>query len=933
MTEKEQTTEEQNAPNLESNAIPEMNVAWKKRTRRSRNRQNNARSDQNLGKLPWGARPAYECAKFAARNAGAILSFAIILAFIALFFCVCYFPEKTIQTPKVRGEVAILCRDARIKEFGDVQEIFLTAKSQDPQALCDAMTSACQRVENELEDLAIQQDALDRESLADKRLFLFNTNELAQALALSQQARRYQDGDPQPATCQAVLLKLIEPLQTRDANDNLTENLLDLNAYLMALRVAVTPETADVNALPNPARAGVEQTLPDALTNAQFSISEDQTEATLTLSAEQNSLDVALEELNDLVQQLKRAYPDVDFYLTGTPIFTKEQTELAQRVIAIIIPTAAILLLCVSWLVLGSFRRACATLLSALLLMALTAGALTALRIPLTLELLPRLAILAAFALTALSQVVAQYSATRQVERSASEALVESAKSYGARLTQIALTLPLCAIFCPPCDLRHDLWRAIGPWIITALALWLTAACVMPAILRLFESGKPFPDQRRCVDLCDALHPLIRRAPKLTTIVTLLVVVALVPCLQRLDIATTLNRYVRRDSQASRGAQILLRVAQRDILCAETLSESYEELRVKRSKILEDKTLSAFAPCELLPNVSANQLVQIEMIGDNLATLQPQIPAIPIPPAKAILQTIATLRNAVDQCVQNDQEEPNGELLQELRANLDDVETKIQTLPEPEYNLRIDAIQRIYAVETLKRLYQLKTIANVETPTTDDLSDTLSRRADAHCALYPLWVYSNQSLDSYVQLKAFTTNLREIAPNALGNAIETYDTARYDAFAILIAVLATLAYTVFAVSYALRGIATRGLILLAALCAGNLTFATMSALGLPLDTITSVVGVITVALAALDAMVLAQNYQDVAGRTFKLTRGPALAISLSILASLACACALLPCPSLGFNDAARIAIIATIARGVATCVIIPSILNWLAQRD
>ena len=754
----------------------------------------------------------------------------------------------------------------------------------------DAVDSLYQALQDS-QLLAPKPFAIDPARVEREPEAFFSQNELDDAAKLATVAAQLARQDPQPLLLNSVVEELT------NSND------LDAKfAFAKALDDVMRNPNPTRDNIANPTANGVEARTPQALQNAKRLLAQDGALAIIRAVPVTDANDddrAILAEINAITQRFSEERPQLSVVATGAIPLQQLDLNAALRVSAIF---GAAFLLAAFFLTWATFARISRALV-------VTANTLVATICALGIYAVsgatvnPNLAFgalaVATLALSASATYLAQYSAVRVEERSVSAAILETSNAVAnpiAITAAVAFLIGVILAICSPEMRAPGLLILIG-----APVAWLATIAVIPTLLQLLDGPRPLKAQGTRVDLTQYFGPVTRRARATVALATLAALGAAY-ALAQTQFLPTRARFIPRNAPEMAALERATKaLGFNPALYATIRVESNEEARALRQRLQEDQTLVVFDPNDAAPARSSEREIKLTAIRDALSSLQTALPDTPAPRYETLDEPLQKLAAAS----KDDDAEP---------LILDALERAALLQPR-ERDARLALLQRVYAVETLKRLFRLRDLlAAAEFEETQK-----NERAEPN--ELEITVCSTRDLERAANLAAFVDNLTSVTPRVTGVAPRAWQRLQINNIARLAAVAGAFALLFASVWYAARSFRVALAVVAPTLAAYLATLGVAALLKLPLSAE-------TIAITAL-AMILAA---DAARRARDGDR--ATAASPIVAGTLALAfVAALQSPEPGWREFARLGVIAAALEFLAVAIVIPSALRLAATKE
>lgn len=872
-----------------------------------------------------------------ARKPVPCLACAFAVAAAALFFAYCYLDtQRSIFRLDLNpGSVAATLRDEFFAEVVNPVEAYVVVEQRDSETTPKDVKETLDAVYAELlarpELFSVVGNGFDSDSFKTNRLYFYSADEYAEALELAKTARALERGDWSQFAADAMADELRERTLSDLAEDRRSHDVsADVLAYARSLAAHVGPETTSSEEVPSPVVSGVEASVPKKLQPDPYYIFQSETSLgggvmfELAENLDADDYQKAVTAVEGIVNRVRQAHPKTIVEASGQPFTERREYDSFERasLASLVFLVASVFVF--FWAFFGAISRPLVVLASLFVGMSWTIGVQTLVFRSTSPDSVHEWFVTLCVGIAVSAVYLSEYTKRRQTNRSASEALMETASGAGASIAAFAAVAAIASIafaftnvatrvFCFMCG--------------SGVALTTLATLVVtPSALKLVDGARPFRSVEASSTLVidrELTNPYLRAF----AIVGLVVVAVICLGIGKVKIDPTLASFhglrfenIRTHERAS---QYLESRSLYGAIFADSVADAQEIAARLNETQSEDPSFYVDNVADRIPTPGLEDVLRVEAIGDSLRSLRPEIGPLPIPTREELVAAVESLRDAAQGAFVSRTE--NFEIEENLNRALEELET----LSDQEYLKRVDSFERLAALETLKRLYMLRDASDSTAPSVDDLSDALKTRyLGAATGRVVLRVYSFRSTANATNLLNFVRDLREVDPNATGPAVITYEKgaqlSRWISWYFATIVLAV-AISVYIRFQNLRG--AFGVVF----APGFATLVLLGAAGLlnislnPINWLALAVGIF---LALCFGQRFAEDYENSPDRFFLSEQALAVGVACATVAGLFTFG--LVCQETGWQNLARLGILTAAVAAGSALVLTPALLNWSA---
>ena len=263
-------------------------------------------------------------------------------------------------------------------------------------------------------------------------------------------------------------------------------------------------------------------------------------------------------------------------------------------------------------------------------------------------------------------------------------------------------------------------------------------------------------------------------------------------------------------------------------------------------------------------------------------------------------------------------------------SELDQIRDRLRGLTLNECFTKISGFQQQMAGDLLTRLYTLKSIANPEPPTLEDLPDSVTNRFVGKHGVHLLKIYGKGNIWDMETLEKFVHDVRSVDPRATGNPLQAYEASRqmkssYEQAAVyaLLVIIVVLIFNFRSLRYSLLAALPLGLGLLQ-------MFGLMGILGIPLNPANMIALPLMLGIGVDYGVHLIHEYREQSG-PYKMSQATGVAVLVDGLTTVVGFGSLMIANHRGLQSLGRV-----LTLGVSCCmftsmIMLPALLTWMSR--
>jgi hopanoid biosynthesis associated RND transporter like protein HpnN len=453
------------------------------------------------------------------------------------------------------------------------------------------------------------------------------------------------------------------------------------------------------------------------------------------------------------------------------------------------------------------------------------------------------------------------------------------------------------------------------------LLCFVAATVLLPAMIQLFDAGRPPSSMPRQLELGSSLNR-IHSWPVIPAM--LLVSVSAV--------AGVGLRYLRYDHnlmnlqplglESVQLAKSLVERTGQTAYFAVSMASNREEALVRKEALLrQPSVLRVDEISSVLPGVDPRRQSLIEQIHAGLSALPSAAPQLAVVGAQDLDNVLARLQMLL----------PAQPELNEILRRIQGAREALRSLHPAEIGNRIGQFQQRLAADTLERLTMLQSVSDPNPPQWSDLPNGLTTRFVGQSGKQLLKVFSRADIWDMPATDQFIQEVRSVDPDATGNPMQIYEASRqmkrsYEHAAIYAAVIvAMVVYLDFgSVRYTLLALVPLGLGMMQ-------MFGVMGLLDMPLNAANMIVLPLMLGIGVDNGVHVVHDYRRQQRGKYRLSNSTANAVFINSLGNMVGFGSLMIANHQGLQSLGRVLTI-----GMACCVVsaltLPSLLTLFDRR-
>ncbi|QDU94247.1 MMPL family transporter [Lignipirellula cremea] len=582
----------------------------------------------------------------------------------------------------------------------------------------------------------------------------------------------------------------------------------------------------------------------------------------------------AIDELRVILREVSQRHPHVELGLTGMPILENDEMRASQADMMQASVLSLVGVACLFVAGFGGLRHPLIAVLTLLIALAWSFGYLTLAVGHLNLLSVSFGAILIGLGIDFGVHYIARYLLIRGECADCGEALRQTAGSIGPGVVTGGVTTAIA--FCTA-TLTHftgvaELGLIAGGGVILCV---VAAVLVLPALLFLSDQHRAADATPTPLPIDMAMRPLLgmpRLALGIACVATVLLGAGMVHL--RYD-HNLLNLQPVRLESVDLERQILTK-SDRSVWFALSVARSPEELLARKAQFDQlDCVESTEQIVELTPPPSEEKSRLITRIGSRLTALPPRAATIEMTSPTNLSLQLSALRANLFSAL------GDTPLVQKLAL----AERLLRQRPSPETAQLLASHQMRIANDLLERFRLLQTVANPESPVSDDIPSELRDRFVGANGRHLLRVYAKGDIWDMEHLRHFVQSLETVDPQVTGHPVQSYYASRQMQQSYLHAALYSLLAVAIVLMLDFRSVRSSLLSLLPMVLGMVQTFGVLGLFGIPLNPANMIVLPLILGIGIDDGVHVVHDFRRQAGR-YRLGGSTAMAVVITSLTTM-----------------------------------------------
>ncbi|MBN1908747.1 MAG: MMPL family transporter [Pirellulales bacterium] len=628
----------------------------------------------------------------------------------------------------------------------------------------------------------------------------------------------------------------------------------------------------------------------------------------------------AIDELRRLTAKAEARHPNVKIGLTGLPVLENDEMRSSQKAMLRASVVSFFGVACLFIAAFGGLRHPLMTIVALLLAMAWSFGYITLAVGHLNILSIAFGVILIGLGIDFGVHYTARYLQLRHNALPSDLALCETASSVGPGIVTGAVTTAIAFFMAGFTDFTGvaELGIIAGGGI---LLCCVAAMLVLPAMLYVSDSRRPHQLLPVPLDYRPWLRPILSR-PRFVLLLSLAGTIGLAAGMARLTYDHNLLNLQAEGLESVELEQELLGESDQSAWFALSITDSREELEARKKEFLKLPTIERVEDIfESLGTDHEKKRPIIERIQSRLAHLPERPPIIPIDAPAELGNSLRSAQVLVGR----------GPRAQRIAYRLEQVREAIRRLTESECRTRLDACQHGLASDVLSQLFRLRSAANPEPPTLDDLPEgRVARFVGQNRDRYLMRIYSNRDIWDMDAMEQFVKEVRSVDPKATGNPLQTYEASRqmkasYEraAWYALAAIVVVLFLDFESIGYTLLAMLPLGLGMAQ-------MFGILGLLGIPLNPANMIVLPLILGIGVDDGVHVVHDFRRQRGR-YEISASTAASVLITSLTTMIGLGSLMIAKHQGLQSLGRVLTIGVSCCLFTSLIMLPAILTWATR--
>ena len=630
--------------------------------------------------------------------------------------------------------------------------------------------------------------------------------------------------------------------------------------------------------------------------------------------------DKAIGELRRLIDRIQTNHSSVRIGLTGLPVMEYDEMATSQHdmVYSGIISLIGVASMFVAGF--GGVRHPVMTVIALLLALAWSFGFVTSIIGHLNILSMSFAVILIGLGIDFGIHYVARYLQLRSNEYSCVDALVQTSQRVGPGIIIGGVTTAIAFLTAGLTDFTGiaELGIIAGGGILFCI---IAALVVLPAMIY-------FSDRHvRHIDLPEPFHagrvlaPLFRY-PFLIFLLALSVCMSFASGVPRLHYDHNLLNLQPVGLESVQLERKLLEETDQSVWFALSMSDNKHEILERKQQFLQlssvDRTeeIVSFLP----PEDPAKQAF-IFRIYQRIQQLPRQPPLIPDTPPEQLERQLAT----TEQLIYRSQP-----LLPHLQREITSLRQKLRRVPLDTSYSRLSHFQQRMARDLLNRLSLLRTQANPDPPSLNDLPPSLVTRFVGKNNHHLLKIYSRGDIWDMDELDQFVSDVKRIDPSATGKPLQTYFASRQMQQSYIQAAIYALIAVFIVLMLDFRHLGYVLLVLIPVGMGTLMMFGAMGLMDIPLNPANMIVLPLILGIGIDDGVHVVHDFRNQPSG-YSLSDSTATAILLTSLTTMIGFGSLMLASHLGLQSLGRVLTIGVSCCLFTSLIMLPALLSWISQ--
>ncbi|MDR1053564.1 MAG: MMPL family transporter, partial [Planctomycetaceae bacterium] len=512
----------------------------------------------------------------------------------------------------------------------------------------------------------------------------------------------------------------------------------------------------------------------------------------------------SISKLREIINNTKAKYPQLEIGLTGMPILENDEMRLSNESMTKATILAFLGVGAVFMAGFGGIRHPLAGMVTLLIAFAWTMGYITIAVGHLNILSISFGAMLVGLGTDFSMHYIARYLELRGKNNSCEESLCQTAHAIGPGIVIGALTTAVAFFMASFTEFIGvaELGIISGGGMVLCL---LSTLIFLPALITVMDKNKksqkyyPAP-----IDIRGAIKP-VTRFPIATLLLTAMLVVICCVGIKDTRYDHNLLNLQPKGLESVALEEKLLKMdvekGGKNVWFALSIADTREELLLRKklfAKKYPDITVEEIV--SWFPGEDSEKIHLIRQLAERLENLPERPPEINVVDPSIIGGAIERLqntladrnnpanliianRNRIGNYTQNQPTLDKATLeyyenaLQSVMKRLNDIRTALRRMSLNEYQMRMSMYQASVAGDLLTRLKSLKSTANPQPPTINDLPASLVERFVSQGGKHLMRIYSTANIWDMDEMKKFVAAVRDIDPKATGSPLQTYESS------------------------------------------------------------------------------------------------------------------------------------------------------------
>ncbi|MDR3108379.1 MAG: MMPL family transporter [Planctomycetaceae bacterium] len=633
----------------------------------------------------------------------------------------------------------------------------------------------------------------------------------------------------------------------------------------------------------------------------------------------------AIDKVRELITEERSHHPEVQIGLTGMIVIENDEMRGSSNamIVASILSLVGVALVFMAGF--GGFRHPLMAVFSLVIAFTWTMGYVTLFIGHLNILSVSFGSILIGLGVDFGIHYVARYMTERKTQRSPGEAIVQAAGGVGPGVVTGAVTTAIAFFMAGLAEFTGvaELGIISGGGV---LLCCFATLMLIPAMIMLSDGARPLRKMPQQLNVNGFLKPLFY-FPRTVIAVSLVITVALLFGLPYVWYDHNLLHLQADGEESVEWEQRILNLENsgQNVWYALSIADSREQLLRRKAEFNErypdlrvDEIVSWF------PEADADRKETISRIASHLSNL-PARPAEDIPVADATM-TIRSLQGLEHQLA-------NVPGTAATIQRLDKICKWLQTNRSDVCSAHIARYQFAMAGDLLARMETLRSMANPESPTIDDLPESLVSRFVSKNGKFLMRIFTDADIWNMDEMEQFVKQVRSIDANATGAPLQTYEASKQMQKGYIMTAIYAFAAVFVLLLIDMRSLKLTLLTLTPMLIGLAQTFGLLGFLGVPLNPANMIVLPLIIGIGIDYGVHIIHDYRERPNERYNMSTSTASAVLITALTTMLGFGTLMIASHRGLQSLGRVLVIGITCTLFTSLIVLPSVLALFTSRN